>query len=155
MWNTLFLLSEPNISVKGSCILWSQIALALKWLCHETFHRFFLLKRFDLGPTSIWTGENGFANFFVFAKIFDRKGVRVVVDFADTCQRIVVDHAVIVFWNDSDPSVLYFYIKSAILWKYAVSLFIAAISSGSKNGNAGSGNSNTSYCEDFNAGWKM
>ena len=27
----------------------------------------FLLKRFDLGP--IWTGENGFANIFVFSKI--------------------------------------------------------------------------------------
>ena len=44
------------------------------------------LRRFDLG--SIWTGKNGFAHFFVFAKIFDRKarksGVRVVVDYVDT-----------------------------------------------------------------------
>ena len=40
----------------------------LKWQCHEIFDHFFLLKRFDLGP--IWTGKNGFANFFVFAKIF-------------------------------------------------------------------------------------
>ena len=30
--------------------------------------QFVLLNRFDLGP--IWTGENGFANFFVFVKIF-------------------------------------------------------------------------------------
>ena len=39
----------------------------LKGQCHEIFAPF-LLKRFDLGP--IWTGKNGFANFFVFAKIF-------------------------------------------------------------------------------------
>ena len=39
----------------------------LKWQCHEIL-TIFLLKRFDLGP--IWTGENGFVNFFVFTKIF-------------------------------------------------------------------------------------
>ena len=32
------------------------------------FWAFFLLKIFDLGP--IWTDENGFANLFIFAKIF-------------------------------------------------------------------------------------
>ena len=42
---------------------------------------------FNLGR--IWTGKNGFANFFVFGKIFDRKvrkwhGVSVVNDHADT-----------------------------------------------------------------------
>ena len=57
----------------------------LKEQCHEIFDHF-LLKRFDLGP--IRTGENGLVNFFVFAKIFDRKvrksRVRVVNDYADT-----------------------------------------------------------------------
>ena len=32
---------------------------------------YLLLNRFDLDP--IWTDKNGFANFFVFANIFDRK----------------------------------------------------------------------------------
>ena len=32
---------------------------------------FFLLKRFDLGP--IWTDKKGFANLFVFTKIFAKK----------------------------------------------------------------------------------
>ena len=35
------------------------------------FYHFFGLKKFDVG--SIWTGKNSFANFFVFAKIFDSK----------------------------------------------------------------------------------
>ena len=37
-----------------------------------------MLKTFDLAP------KTGFANFFVFAKIFAKKCVRVVNDYADT-----------------------------------------------------------------------
>ena len=50
------------------------------------FSTILLLKIFELGP--IWTGENGFENLFVLAKIFDRKvrksRVRVVNDYAET-----------------------------------------------------------------------
>ena len=73
----------------------------------------FLLKSFDLGP--IWTGKNVFANFFVFARIFAKSvcphsqrlrqygvsvvnkiwyfqklGVRVVVDYADTVSALLL-----------------------------------------------------------------
>ena len=80
----------------------------LKWQCHEIL-TIFLLKRFDLGP--IWTGENGFASFFVFAKIFDRKvqksRVRVVNDNADKVflrissrkQKILLNRFCLFIWS--------------------------------------------------------
>ena len=48
----------------------SQITLppVLNGTVSRVFWPFFFLKGFDLGP--IWTGKNGFANSFVFAKIF-------------------------------------------------------------------------------------
>ena len=49
----------------------------------QDFWRFFLPKRFDLGP--IWTDKNGFANFFIFAKIFSESVCpRIVNNYADT-----------------------------------------------------------------------
>ena len=67
--------------------VYSTRSRTLKGQCHEIFYIvFFWLKRFD--PGSIKTGKNGFANFFVFSKIFDCKvrksGVRVVKDYVDT-----------------------------------------------------------------------
>ena len=42
-----------------------------KGQCNEIFDHFFVLRQiFDLGP--IWTGKNGFANYFVFSKIFEK-----------------------------------------------------------------------------------
>ena len=64
--------------------------VCLKGTVSQDFLTFFWLKRFDLGP--IWTGKNGFANFFVFAKILAKNvcprskrehPVPVVVDYAD------------------------------------------------------------------------
>ena len=64
-------------------------------LCHERdsvtrFSTIFLLKRFNLGP--IWTGENGFVNFFVLAKIFDSKVRKLHV-------RVVNDTQIFLFTN--------------------------------------------------------
>ena len=79
----------------------------------------FLRKRFDLGP--IWTGENGFASFFVFAKIFDRKvqksRVRVVNDNADKVflrissrkQKILLNRFCLFIWSTGG---VFFYEKN-------------------------------------------
>ena len=51
----------------------------------QDFQPLFLLNRFDIGPKL--TGKNVFANFLVFAKIFDckvQKSCRVVNDYMDT-----------------------------------------------------------------------
>ena len=72
--------------VKGFLIFWNfcywvckhtqvpffHLFVPLKGQCQEILEKKKIwLKRFDLGP--IQTDKNSFANFFVFAKIFDRK----------------------------------------------------------------------------------
>ena len=49
----------------------AKILTSFKGTVSRDLLTIFLLKRFDLG--SIWTGENGFANFFVVVNIFYHK----------------------------------------------------------------------------------
>ena len=79
-------LISPRYSVYTFLVQSMHINLGLEGTVSRDFWPFlFLLKRFDLGP--IWTGENGFTHFFVFAKIFAKNmclSVSVVNDYADT-----------------------------------------------------------------------
>ena len=91
----------------------------LQWQCHEIFDNVLLLLiRFYLGL--IWTGKNGFANFFVFAKIFAKNEcqsvrvtlcqrsqrlrgqcVSIVNGYADMCQHSqgLCGHEIILLWK--------------------------------------------------------
>ena len=65
-WSSYFHLNRKSTRRK---LLYAQKSM-LKGQCHKIFGPIFL-KRLDLGP--IWTGSNGFENFFVFSKIYDCK----------------------------------------------------------------------------------
>ena len=64
----------------------NQLTPLLKGQCHEIFYHFAGLKDLTWAPYE--QAKNCFANFFVFAKIFNRKVrkslVHVVNDYADT-----------------------------------------------------------------------
>ena len=54
--------------------IYSKITDTLQGLCHEIFYTYFWLQFRPLyPPPPILTGKNGFANCFVFAKVFDCK----------------------------------------------------------------------------------
>ena len=84
--------SDENVEsrvTKGRNALKGQILKCLKGQCHEIFNTFYQ-KNLHLGP--IWTGKNGFTQFFVFTKILAKNmlplsgwhNISVVIDYADT-----------------------------------------------------------------------
>ena len=71
--NMDFFYNQPDLFSKWKCLLKVFGTSTLKGTVSRDFWPIFLPKRFDLGP--IWTGKNGFAIFFVFAKILAKKRV--------------------------------------------------------------------------------